>query len=85
MFDGYFVHSRSGNGSGLAADSLAKVTDTTPTGAHIRTDIDVPVFDLQMEGDMTALRSHLTRQPQIRTIAAGRLPVPRMPRHPAGS
>ena len=34
-----------------------------PPGAHIRTDIDVPIFDLQTEGDMVALRAHLTHQP----------------------
>ena len=62
-FDGYFVHSRGGNGSGLSADSLAKVNEQTPTGAFIREDIDVPVFDLQTEGDMVALRAHLARQP----------------------
>ena len=33
-----------------------------PAGAHIRTDIDVPVFDLQTEGDMVTLRAHLTHQ-----------------------
>ena len=63
VFDAYFLHSRSGNGAGLSADSLAKVNEQTPTGAHIRTDVDVPVFDLQTEGDMVTLRSHVTRQP----------------------
>ncbi|MEQ1898248.1 MAG: alpha/beta hydrolase domain-containing protein [Vicinamibacterales bacterium] len=63
VFDAYFLHSRGGNASGLSADSLAKINEQTPTGAQIRTDIDVPVFDLQTEGDMVALRSHVTRQP----------------------
>ena len=48
---------------GSRADALARdASDPIPAGARIRTDIDVPVFDLQTEGDMVALRSHLTRQ-----------------------
>jgi hypothetical protein len=63
MFDGYFVHSRGANASGLNAEGLGRDTESPiPPGAHIRTDIDVPVFDLQTEGDMVALRAHLTRQ-----------------------
>jgi hypothetical protein len=64
LFDGYFVHSRGSNAAGVAADAMARDGDRPiPAGARIRTDIDVPVFDLQTEGDMIALRSHLTRQP----------------------
>ncbi|MEX2584055.1 MAG: alpha/beta hydrolase domain-containing protein [Gemmatimonadota bacterium] len=64
LYDGYFVHSRGANAAGLAAESLAPDAPVpVPRGAHIRTDLDVPVFDLQAEGDMTALGSHLTRQP----------------------
>ena len=47
-----------------------------PIGARIRADIDVPVFDLQTEGDMVALRSHLTRQDPARATADGKLPAP---------
>ena len=62
-FDGYFVHSRGANAAGLTAEALARDTDTPiPAGAHIRTDIDVPIFDLQTEGDMAALRAHVTHQ-----------------------
>ena len=47
----------------LTAEALARDADNSiPSGAHIRTDIDVPVFDLQTEGDMVALRAHLTHQ-----------------------
>ena len=62
-FDGYFVHSRGSNAAGLTADALGRDADKPiPPGAHIRTDIDVPIFDLQTEGDMVALRAHLTHQ-----------------------
>jgi hypothetical protein len=64
LFDGYLVHSRGANASGFAAEGLGRDTENAvPPGAHIRTDIDVPILDLQTEGDMVALRAHLTRQP----------------------
>jgi hypothetical protein len=62
-FDGYFVHSRGANAAGLRAESLAADQPPVPVGAWVRTDLQVPVLDLQAEGDMTTLRSHLTRQP----------------------
>jgi hypothetical protein len=63
LFDGYFVHSRGANAAGLTAEQLARDADAPiPSGARIRSDIDVPVFDLQTEGDMITLGSHLTRQ-----------------------
>ena len=63
-FDGYLVHSRGANASGFKAEGLARdAANAVPPGAHIRTDIDVPVLDLQTEGDIVALRAHLTRQP----------------------
>jgi hypothetical protein len=63
-FDGYLVHSRGANASGFTAEGLARdAENAVPPGAHIRADIDVPVLDLQTEGDMVALRAHLTRQP----------------------
>ena len=64
LFDGYFVHSRGANAAGLTAEQLARDADPIPAGAHIRADIDVPVFDVQTEGDMVALRAHLTHQDQ---------------------
>lgn len=63
LFDGFLVHSRGVNAAGLAAEGLAADTPVPmPAGAHIRADTRVPVLDVQTEGDMTALRSHLTRQ-----------------------
>lgn len=64
LFDGYLVHSRGANASGFRAEGLARdAENAVPPGAHLRTDIDVPVLDLQTEGDMIALRAHLTHQP----------------------
>jgi hypothetical protein len=64
LFDGYLVHSRGANASGFKAEGLARdAENAVPPGAHIRTDIDVPVLDLQTEGDMVALRAHVTHQP----------------------
>ena len=62
LVDGYLVHSRGAAPAGLRADRLTDVTDPLPAGAHIRGDIDVPVLDVQAEGDMVTLRSHLARQ-----------------------
>ena len=62
VYDGYLVHSRGANAAGFTADGLARDANPVPPGAHIRADVDVPVLDLQTEGDMLALRSHLTRQ-----------------------
>ncbi len=63
VFDAYFVHSRGANAAGIGAEQLARDSENPiPPGAHIRTDIGVPVFDLQTEGDMITLGAHLTRQ-----------------------
>ena len=62
LVDGYLVHSRGANPAGLTADRLTGVSDRVPAGAHIRADIDVPVLDVQAEGDIATLRSHLARQ-----------------------
>jgi hypothetical protein len=63
-FDGYLVHSRGASASGFTAEGLARdAENAVPPGAHIRTDVEVPILDLQTEGDMVALRAHLTRQP----------------------
>lgn len=63
VYDGYLVHSRGGNAAGLTSDGMVRDAEAPlPVGGHIRADLDVPVLDLQTEGDMLALRSHLTRQ-----------------------
>jgi hypothetical protein len=63
LFDGYLVHSRGANAAGLTAEQLARDAESPiPSGAHIRADLDVPVLDLQTEGDMITLGAHLARQ-----------------------
>ena len=62
IFNGFLVHSRGANAAGLTAEQLGRDPEPIPAGAHIRTDTDVPIFDLQTEGDMVTLRAHLTRQ-----------------------
>ena len=64
LFDGYFVHSRGSNAAGLTAEGLDRdAAPPIPAGAHIRPDTNVPIFDLQTEGDMVTLRAHLTHEP----------------------
>jgi Alpha/beta hydrolase domain len=64
LFQGYLVHSRGANAAGLTAEQLARDPDPAiPPGARIRGDVDVPVLDLQTEGDMATLRAHLAHQP----------------------
>lgn len=68
LFDGYLVHSRGQAAAGLRSEALAAdEPDPVPPGAWIRTDVGVPVLDLQTEGDMITLGSHRTRQPASAT------------------
>ncbi len=62
VFDGYLIHSRGANAAGLTAEQLGRDADPVPAGARLRTDAGVKVLDVQAEGDMVTLRSHLTRQ-----------------------
>jgi hypothetical protein len=63
LFQGFLVHSRGASAAGLTAEQLSPDPTPIPAGAHIRTDLDVPVLDVQTEGDMVTLRAHLTHQP----------------------
>jgi hypothetical protein len=70
-FDGFFVHSRASVGLPLVGPGefadLAGGLTTTPT--IFRTDLDVPVLDLQAEGDVTGiLDSVAARQPDSDTF-----------------
>jgi hypothetical protein len=58
VYDGYMVQGRAGGNNGYP-ENLRSVA---PQNALIRNDVDVPVLELQMEGDLVALRSHVTRQ-----------------------
>jgi hypothetical protein len=58
LYEGFLVHSRVGGTYGFPVEWRGSV----PANPHIRADIDVPVLDLQMEGDYVSLRSHLARQ-----------------------
>lgn len=64
VYDGIFLHSRGQTGAGLTTTGLTEAaSEPMPEGANIRLDTDIPVFDLQAEGDLVVLRSHLARQP----------------------
>ena len=70
-FDGFFVHSRGAAGLALVepgeAADIAGAIGGTPT--IIRTDTDVPVFELQTESDVTSvLGSVAARQPDTDTF-----------------
>jgi len=77
-FDGYLVHSRGANRIGLQGRGLARTRRTPCRPARTcAPTLDVPVLDLQTEGDMVALRAHLTHQGRSRATGVGRSPVPR--------
>jgi hypothetical protein len=56
VYDGFLVYSRGSSASPLSA------TTAMPTSPHFRTDQKAPILDLQTEGDIIVLRSHLARQ-----------------------
>jgi hypothetical protein len=66
VFDGFFLHSRGSGGLALAAAGQpASLGDATAReAALLRVDTDVPVFDIQAEGDLVAPLNYLVaRQP----------------------
>ncbi|HEV3061319.1 MAG TPA: alpha/beta hydrolase domain-containing protein [Vicinamibacterales bacterium] len=52
VYDGFYIHSRSGGGAALAQDAQNKPTEAVPSPARIRTDLTVPVFVIQTETDV---------------------------------
>lgn len=56
VFDGYFVHSRSGSGAALSGDPLPAVPAPLPT--LIRTDLAVPVLTFSSETDVAGARGY---------------------------
>lgn len=76
-FDGFFVHSRGGAALSLAdvgeSADIASSIGGTPT--IIRTDTDVPVFDIQTENDLVGvLGSAAARQPDTDTFRLWEVP-----------
>jgi len=52
VYDGFLVHSRFGTGAPLSEDPLPTIAPLQPT--RFRTDLDVPVLDLETETDLLA-------------------------------
>ena len=67
-YDGYMVHSRGDGASPLAQTPLPEIA--TPSGALIRTDIDVPVLSFETETDVVLLEFEKARQPDTDMIRA---------------
>lgn len=62
VYDGYFVHSRSGSAAPLSADPLPAATP--PLGTLIRTDLGKPVLTFSSETDVAGARGYAkARQP----------------------
>ena len=66
MYDGFYIHSRSGGSAPLAQDADNQPTMPTPSPARIREDLDVPVFTIEAEGDVP--RFMPARQPDTDLI-----------------
>ena len=62
VYDGFFVHSRGGQSAPFAEQELGEENEDMPRGVRIRTDLNVPVLNVQMEGDLIALGSLPARQ-----------------------
>lgn len=62
VYDGFLVHSRGGQAAPLGDQELSEANDAMPAGVKIRADLDVPVLNVQMEGDLIALGSFPARQ-----------------------
>lgn len=67
VFDGYFVHSRSGNAAPLSVDPLPAVTP--PLGTMIRADLGEPVLNFSSETDVAGAKGYVkARQPDTDTF-----------------
>lgn len=67
VFDGYFIHSRSGTAAPLSADPLPAVA--SPLGTLIRDDLDRPVLVFSSETDVAGARGYgKARQPDTATF-----------------
>ena len=52
VYNGFYIHSRSGGGAPLAQDADGKATMPVPAPARIRTDLKVPVMVIESETDV---------------------------------
>lgn len=69
VFDGYFIHSRSGSAAPLSADPLPAVAP--PLGTQIRADLGRPVLVFSAETDVAGARGYAkARQPDTDTFRA---------------
>lgn len=69
VFDGYFIHSRSGSAAALSADPLPAVA--APLGTQIRADLGKPVMVFSAETDVAGARGYgKARQPDTDTFRA---------------
>ena len=67
VFDGYFIHSRSGNAAPLSVDPLPAVTP--PLGTTIRADLGKPVLNFSSETDVAGAKGYVkARQPDTDTF-----------------
>jgi Alpha/beta hydrolase domain len=60
VFDGYFVH---GGGLGAPLSQAPQATINTPTPDFIRSDLNVPVMDVQSETEVVGFGAYLNTQP----------------------
>jgi hypothetical protein len=66
VYDGFYIHSRSGGGAALAQDASGKQTIAVPAPARIRTDLNVPVIVIQTETEVPGFVA--SRQPDTARI-----------------
>jgi hypothetical protein len=62
VYDGFLIHSRGGQSAPFGDQELGEDNPDMPAGVKIRSDLDVPVLNVQMEGDLIALGSYPARQ-----------------------
>jgi hypothetical protein len=62
VYDGFLIHSRGGQSAPFGDQELGEANDAMPAGVKVRSDLDVPVLNVQMEGDLIALGSFPARQ-----------------------
>jgi hypothetical protein len=67
-YDGYLVYSRGAGASPLGDQTLGKPDPSIPPVVHIRTDIDVPVFEFETEYDVDVLQYADARQPDSKNF-----------------